>query len=47
LHFAVIPTLNFFICILMSLLLTYCKDIISYLTHLQIEIEIAMKGIVF
>jgi len=35
LHMTVIPTLNFFICVLMSLLLTYCKDIISYLTHIQ------------
>ena len=35
LHILVIPTLNLFICISMSLLLTYCKDIISYLSHLQ------------
>jgi hypothetical protein len=35
LNLAVIPTLNFFICISMSLLLTYCKDIVSYLAHLQ------------
>lgn len=35
LHMTIIPTLNFFICILMSLLLTYCKDIITFLTHMQ------------
>lgn len=35
LHVTVIPTLNFFICILMSLFLTYSKDIITYLSHFQ------------
>jgi len=35
LHVTIISTLNLFICIAMSLLLTYSKDIISYLSHLN------------
>jgi hypothetical protein len=34
LHITIISTLNFIICVSMSLLLTYSKDIISYISHL-------------